>query len=208
MGQDPDTPNFHEGLLDLGRGPGGAHRRAAGRPPRPRPTSPGGHTLCLHDFQGRSSPNRTEPPAHCAICEDERQYVGPDGQKWTTLDALRSTHKNVYQARRAGALLDQYRAVVRDRPACVHATNMGGEHPLGLRCTPRRGNSRPDQRPGRNCGDRRVASSLLHHDGRVEPCLWQCADFSERGRTAVGDATGSLHPILDWPSAKELLETG
>lgn len=34
------------------------------------------------------------PPEHCAICEDERQYVNPDGQEWTTLDKLRSTHKN------------------------------------------------------------------------------------------------------------------
>ena len=33
-----------------------------------------------------------EPPAHCAICEDERQYVGWDGQRWTTLDKLRDTH--------------------------------------------------------------------------------------------------------------------
>ncbi len=36
-----------------------------------------------------------EPPAHCPICEDERQYVNPDGQKWTTLPELRSSHKNV-----------------------------------------------------------------------------------------------------------------
>ena len=34
------------------------------------------------------------PPEHCAICEDERQYVGPDGQEWTTLEKIRSTHKN------------------------------------------------------------------------------------------------------------------
>jgi hypothetical protein len=33
-------------------------------------------------------------PDHCAICEDQRQYVGPDGQEWTTLDQLRTTHKN------------------------------------------------------------------------------------------------------------------
>ena len=26
-----------------------------------------------------------EPPAHCPICEDERQYVGWEGQRWTTL---------------------------------------------------------------------------------------------------------------------------
>jgi hypothetical protein len=31
-------------------------------------------------------------PAHCPICEDERQYIGLDGQKWTTLDGLRKSH--------------------------------------------------------------------------------------------------------------------
>lgn len=30
------------------------------------------------------------PPAHCAICEDERQYVGWKGQGWTTQEALRA----------------------------------------------------------------------------------------------------------------------
>jgi hypothetical protein len=35
-----------------------------------------------------------KPPLHCPICEDERQYVNPDGQKWTTLEELRSSHKN------------------------------------------------------------------------------------------------------------------
>jgi glyoxylase-like metal-dependent hydrolase (beta-lactamase superfamily II) len=29
------------------------------------------------------------PPAACRICEDERQYVGWDGQQWTTLAELR-----------------------------------------------------------------------------------------------------------------------
>jgi hypothetical protein len=33
------------------------------------------------------------PPAHCMICEDERQYVGWDGQQWTTLPELRSGHR-------------------------------------------------------------------------------------------------------------------
>jgi hypothetical protein len=31
-----------------------------------------------------------EPPDRCAICEDERQYVGANGQRWTTLEALRA----------------------------------------------------------------------------------------------------------------------
>ena len=29
-----------------------------------------------------------EPPAQCDICMDERQYVPPQGQQWTTLDEL------------------------------------------------------------------------------------------------------------------------
>lgn len=32
------------------------------------------------------------PPAVCPVCEDERQYVGWDGQEWTTLEALRREH--------------------------------------------------------------------------------------------------------------------
>ena len=35
------------------------------------------------------------PPGFCAICEDDRQYVGWGGQKWTSLDEMRATHKNV-----------------------------------------------------------------------------------------------------------------
>jgi len=33
------------------------------------------------------------PPEACPICEDERQYVGPDGQQWTTLEELREDHR-------------------------------------------------------------------------------------------------------------------
>ncbi len=29
------------------------------------------------------------PPPHCAICDDERQYVPPGGQRWVTLTGLR-----------------------------------------------------------------------------------------------------------------------
>jgi len=38
-----------------------------------------------------------EPPAHCPICEDERQYVRPGGQQWTTLEALRRDHHNMFK---------------------------------------------------------------------------------------------------------------
>jgi hypothetical protein len=34
-------------------------------------------------------PDTREPAAVCAICSDERQYVRPTGQQWTTLEQLR-----------------------------------------------------------------------------------------------------------------------
>lgn len=37
------------------------------------------------------------PPAHCAICEDVRQYVSPRGQQWTTLEQLRRKHRNSWR---------------------------------------------------------------------------------------------------------------
>jgi glyoxylase-like metal-dependent hydrolase (beta-lactamase superfamily II) len=38
---------------------------------------------------GVQHPPGERPPAHCAICEDERQYVGPGGQRWATLAELK-----------------------------------------------------------------------------------------------------------------------
>jgi hypothetical protein len=35
-----------------------------------------------------------EPPAHCPICEDERQFVRHSGQQWTTLRSLAANHHN------------------------------------------------------------------------------------------------------------------
>ena len=37
------------------------------------------------------------PPPNCPICEDERQYVGPAGQRWTTLPDLQRTHMNAWR---------------------------------------------------------------------------------------------------------------
>ncbi len=33
-------------------------------------------------------------PERCPICEDERQYIGHDGQQWTTLPELQKSHHN------------------------------------------------------------------------------------------------------------------
>lgn len=36
----------------------------------------------------------SKEPDSCPICEDERQYVGHEGQKWTTLIELKKNYKN------------------------------------------------------------------------------------------------------------------
>ena len=38
-----------------------------------------------------------QPPDRCPVCEDQRQYVGPEGQRWTSLDELRRHHDNVFR---------------------------------------------------------------------------------------------------------------
>ena len=37
---------------------------------------------------------KAEPPPSCLICEDERQFVRHEGQKWTTLKRLATDHRN------------------------------------------------------------------------------------------------------------------
>lgn len=34
------------------------------------------------------------PPEHCRICEDERQYIGHNGQRWTTIPELQTDRHN------------------------------------------------------------------------------------------------------------------
>lgn len=43
-------------------------------------------------------------PAGCAICLDERQYVGVRGQRWTTMAALGASHMNAWRAHEPGLL--------------------------------------------------------------------------------------------------------
>ena len=51
------------------------------------------HYICV--TCGTQYPDTVEPPAHCLICEEERQYVGWKGQQWTTLEKLQTTHRNI-----------------------------------------------------------------------------------------------------------------
>ncbi len=50
------------------------------------------HFICV--TCGTQFPASAAPPRQCPICEDERQYVGWEGQQWTTLAALTADHRN------------------------------------------------------------------------------------------------------------------
>jgi len=50
------------------------------------------HFICI--TCGTQFPDSDQHPATCPICEDERQYIGHNGQQWTTLEAIRETHHN------------------------------------------------------------------------------------------------------------------
>ena len=46
---------------------------------------------------GTQYPASDAPPSGCMICRDERQYVNPLGQGWTTLAAMRPRHCNAFR---------------------------------------------------------------------------------------------------------------
>lgn len=62
-----------------------------------QPLTPTASTSFLCISCGTQYPAAAVPPAACPICEDERQYVGAGGQQWTTLAALRATHRNAFR---------------------------------------------------------------------------------------------------------------
>lgn len=49
-------------------------------------------TTCGHQFA-----ESEEPPQRCPICDDDRQYVNPRGQSWTTQGELAREHRNVFR---------------------------------------------------------------------------------------------------------------
>jgi hypothetical protein len=51
---------------------------------------------------GTSYPPSDTPPPHCPICEDERQFVPPSGQSWTTSDHLKARHANAWRRHEKG----------------------------------------------------------------------------------------------------------
>ncbi len=53
---------------------------------------------------GTQFPPSDKPPALCPICEEERQYVPPGGQRWTTLEALAKSHMNSFREYEPGVI--------------------------------------------------------------------------------------------------------
>jgi hypothetical protein len=53
---------------------------------------------------GMQYPPSDAPPAQCTICEEERQYVPPSGQGWTTLEALAGRHFNSFREHEPGLI--------------------------------------------------------------------------------------------------------
>lgn len=46
------------------------------------------------------------PPESCPICEDPRQYVGQEGQNWTSLAELRAKHQNRIDPERGAVAIE------------------------------------------------------------------------------------------------------
>jgi hypothetical protein len=53
---------------------------------------------------GCQYPNTDVPPAGCLICQDDRQYVNPQGQAWTTLESMRKTCFNAFRRLEPGLM--------------------------------------------------------------------------------------------------------
>ena len=51
-------------------------------------------TIWICKTCGAHHPESAQVPAHCPICEDERQYVGANGQEWLDRAALTASHHN------------------------------------------------------------------------------------------------------------------
>ncbi len=60
------------------------------------------HFICT--ACGTQFPDSATPPSQCIVCEEERQYVPPRGQTWTTLEALAQSHMNSWREYEPGVI--------------------------------------------------------------------------------------------------------
>ena len=148
------------------------------------------HFICtacgMQYAESAKSPNL--PPAQCAICEEERQYVPARGQSWTTLEALSQSHMNSLREYEPGVI--GIGAGFRHRPARAVAAHGGRQRAVGLRRHARCRDHDRGQGARRHQGDRHLASAFLHDDGGVGAGLRR-AHPSARRRPGLDHAAGS-----------------
>jgi hypothetical protein len=76
---------------------------------------------------GAQFPESLTPPQRCLICEDERQFVGWDGQKWLSREEFAATHRVVWRddlgipgvAIEPRFAIGQRALLLRERDGCV-----------------------------------------------------------------------------------------
>jgi rubrerythrin len=66
-----------------------SHKMAAGAADTPTGSSGPARGCFICVTCGSQFAATDGPPHECPICLDERQYVGPNGQQWATLDEMR-----------------------------------------------------------------------------------------------------------------------
>ncbi len=132
-----------------------------------------------------------KPPAACPICDDERQYVTPAGQSWTTLPALQ------------GRCSNGWRELEPNLIALVTFPAFGIGQRAQLLRTPHgnilwdcislidRATVDLDQGHGRHQGHRDLAPALLLLHGRVEPGVRRHPGPPARRRPQVDHAQRS-----------------
>ena len=137
---------------------------------------------------GTQYPPSEKPPALCRICEEERQYVPPRGQSWTTLDALRLSHMNSYREYEPNVIGigSQPSFAIGQRALLVRTP--GGNILWDCIATLDDATVTHDQGSRRHPGDRHLASAFLHHDGRVGARL-RLPDPSQRRRPGLDRAS-------------------
>jgi len=70
--------------------------------------------------------NTEQTPAACLICQDDRQYVNPSGQAWTTLGAMRHTYFNSFRRLEPGLMgLGTFPAFAIGQRALLLRTSVG-----------------------------------------------------------------------------------
>ena len=108
-----------------------------------------------------------EPPTTCEICVDERQYVGHDGQRWTTMAELLETSRNDVREEEPDLLGIGAEPPIAIGQRALLVQTPARQRALGLRPGARRPDPRDRGVARRHHGDLHVAPALLRLPRRL-----------------------------------------